>query len=133
MFRRFLLVLFSLRALSAFAQDSALKETQDLLRDPNAVAAYAKDNPQAAAALQGAQYLTRNPETQASLMDLAAEAFETIMVENNNNPEAVQQALAEYKKNPAALLEKMPEAQRAKVRAIANKIDPNAGSSPIKP
>jgi PHD/YefM family antitoxin component YafN of YafNO toxin-antitoxin module len=133
MFRQFWIVLFSLRALSAFAQDSAIKGTQALLRDPNAVAAYAKDNPQAAAALQGAQNLTRNPEAQASLMDLAAEAFETIMVENNNNPEAVQQALAEYKKNPAALLEKMPEAQRAKVRAIAKEIDPNAARSPFKP
>lgn len=106
------------------AQTTALEQTQNLLRDTNQVQKEALDTPAAKEADRNASITTLgDPELKQGLYDISADLLPWLTEAAAGDSEKMSELLAEASKNPAAFYDKIPSAQRAKIKALSETID----------
>jgi len=110
--------------LSADDQE-ALRKTQALLQNPNALKG--DGNADEKAALAEISKLTNgDPKAEAQIHGLSADIFGDVVKKNNGDSSAIMKSLLEAQANPQKFMESLSPAQRAEIRRIAGEIDPKA-------
>ena len=103
------------------ASQQALVQTQQLLKDPKArKEAMAKD-PKAKATDENVKRVAGSEENSEEMYDLSADIMETITKQANGDPEKMQNLVMDALKDPAAFAARFSPAQKAKLKAIAEK------------
>jgi hypothetical protein len=103
-------------------QQKALRDTQDLLKNPTERQKAINKDPRAKDVDSKAEALAGSQENKENMYGLAAQLMEKIATETNGDPEKMQQLMLEAQQNPQAFYNKYFDAnQRDKVRDIANK------------
>lgn len=111
-------------------QQQGLKDTQNLLRDKKQREDYFKNNPQAREADTKAGALGGSPANKEEMYDISAELIEVIARETNGDPVKMETIMQEAQKNPKAFYEKYMSAnQKARVKALAEKVDKDSGKT----
>lgn len=110
--------------LSADDQE-ALRKTQALLQNPNALKE--EGNADEKAALAEISKLTKgDPKAEAQIHGLSADIFGDVVKKNNGDSAAIMKSLLEAQANPQKFMESLSPAQKAEIRRIASEIDPKA-------
>lgn len=117
---------------SALADESALRNTQQMLKSKQQRNAAIKDDKIAVEIDKKVETLAGTEQNKEEIYDLASQLLETISREAKGDPEKMSQLLMEAQSNPQAFYEKYftPE-QKAKVRGIATNIENQ--KTPTKP
>jgi len=118
---------------SAGADEKALQNTQDMLRDQQGRAAEIQRSERARQVDQGVRNLAGSQQNTDDIYGLAADVFANITKEAGGDPEKMQKLLNEAQKNPAAFAEKWTPEQKAKLKDIGTKIPTPGSGSPSNP
>lgn len=124
-----LLAIFAiLHVPSAFALDKddedALKDTQKVLTDEEALKAFTKDNKDAAGAVNQVNKLTNGNKAQNAEVNAISSDIFTDMVKSTNGDSAqIQEKLQQALKDPAAFMNSLTPEQQARIRGLASEID----------
>lgn len=115
--------------LACSAHSQALKQTQDLLKDPTARQKAIDKDPKAKDVDDKVSALAGSSENKEEIYGLAMQLMEKLVADTNGDPQKMQALMTEAQKDPKAFYEKYFDAQQqAKTRGLANKIE----KGPIK-
>lgn len=104
-------------------QESSLKKTQQLLRDPSQRIKAVNNSKDAQEAHQKALNLLGNQENVNKAYDMAAVMLRSITEEANGDPQKMKQILNNARSNPAALAERMPAEFKILLKQMAKDIE----------
>lgn len=105
------------------ANEYALKETQKLLRNREKREEVMRNDPHAAQANKGLQNLTGgNADLDQATWELAADLMPLLAEKGENDPKKMTEYLQQMQRNPAAFAEQFSGPQKAKLKALAEKI-----------
>lgn len=122
-------MLFCSHFAAADEVSGALRETQNILRDPVRLQNEALTTPGAQAADRNASAVTLGkPELKQDLMGISADLMTWIVDSAQGDPDKMQMLVTEAMDSPAAFLQRMPSAERQKIKNLSEKIE----SSKIK-
>lgn len=111
-------------------QQKGVQDTQNMLKSPHQRNEAIKNDATAKEVDAKVDALTGGGQTKEDVYGLASEIFEKVAAEAKGDPEKMQQLLMEAQSNPQKFYDKyFTEAQKAKVRGIANKTE-KKGVSP---
>lgn len=101
----------------------ALTETQNLLRNPQ-LRQQALTTPQAREADRNAAITgLGNSDYQQEIYNLSAELMPWLVEQSKGDPAKMAELMQEFQKNPRAFFNRVPAAQRARISALADKIE----------
>ncbi len=123
-------IAFPVNAKLSQDQQSALKQTQDLLRNPADRMSVVKESPSAQAAHQKAVDFLGSQQNVNKAYDMAALMLKSVAEEANGDPAKMQQILNRAKSNPAVLADRMPAEFKTMLKQIAGDIEKR--SSPAR-
>lgn len=104
------------------ASQEALKETQALLKDPAAREAALKDNPDAAKLNENLKSLA-GPQDSEEIYKISADIMGDLMKQSDGDPVKAMQLLQDAQKDPEHFGANLSPEQRAKIKAIAERIE----------
>lgn len=117
------LCMFSLNTFAQSADNESVKKAQEVLKDPKQVKEITNKDAKAKKADDFVKNIAGSEENAQEVYNIAAELMPVLLEMNNNDPEKAIQSLQDYSKNPKAFLDKLPEASRKKIKALAEKIE----------
>lgn len=122
--KKFILILVSFLAVNSFAldpaQEAALKQTQDMLRNEKERAALIKEDPKARAADRKASIITiGSKEDKNEMYDVSAELLQWVVSQGGDPAKLMEK----YQNNPVQFLNDMPPEQRQRIQALAESIE----------
>lgn len=106
----------------------ALRNTQQLLRNPSEREKAIANDPKAVEADSKAKQLL-GPNTEKAY-ELSAQLMQTIVAETNGDPQKMQQLMQELQSNPHALEKYLTPAQRDMIRQMASDVEKSKGLAP---
>ena len=111
-------------------EQQGLKDTKELLKNPNERQKYVEKDPKAKDVDKKVDALAGSKENKEEIYGIAADIMEKIAVETKGDPAAMQKLLLEAQTNPQAFYEKyFDDKSKARVRGVAADID-KKGSGP---
>lgn len=117
-----LLLILSLSLASASAEDQALEQTKNLLRDRDAREKSAKDT-KGAKAMQDVKNLTGGDAVaEDEIYGLASDVMPILMEEAKGDPNKMMQILEEAKNNPEAFAKRWTPEQRKRLKTLSEKL-----------
>lgn len=119
---------FICSSLSVYGQvddsdQQAVKQTQDFLKNKKERDEYKAKSKSAHQADDQLSALGFTEEESQAVYELSAEVFSGVAGEGGASPEKMLRILAEYQRNPASFASKWTPEQKAKLKALAEKLD----------
>jgi hypothetical protein len=126
--------LFLFLSTQTFADEfDDLLKTQQVLRDPSKrAAALQSDEAKKADQTAGIVSLGRS-ENKEALYGIAADIMPWLLQVTNSDPNKMMELLELAKSNPSAFYERLPAAEKSKIKNLANTIEGQRKSSNSKP
>lgn len=124
--RKIILLFLIFNGLSSFADEEldALIETQKLLRDSARVQSEALQTPQAKRADRKASITALGkPELKQEIYNISSDLMSWLEQAAKGDPAKMQELMIEANKNPKAFYDRIPAAERTKIKALAEKIE----------
>jgi hypothetical protein len=119
-------LVFSICSLASEVDANAIKQTQDLLRNPKARQGAIKETQGSQNANDYATKVLGNEQNVNEAYDIAAELLPWITEQSGGDPVKMQEMMAQAMKNPESFYARMPAAQKARIKALNNKIPASA-------
>ena len=102
----------------------ALADTQKLLQDPQARAAFSKDSPDATKATDFIKGISKgNQKIEQDIYSLSSSIFANIVKEANGDPQKIMELLAKAQSNPSSFTQHMSPADREKLSQMAKELE----------
>ncbi len=106
------------------ADQEALKQTQELLKNKTQRDQAIKDSPAAQQAADFVQQLTGGDQQMSEdIFALAAEVFSIVVQESKGDVNKMNLLLENFKKNPAQFAEKWSPEQKSRLKSLADKLE----------
>ena len=132
----FLSLILSLTSFNIYAQDdsASLAQVQALLNDP-ALRQQALITPEARSADRNAEITALGQAgKKQEIYSIAAELMPWLIQETNGDMTKINTLMLEYQKNPQAFYNRIPAAQREKIKSLAGQIEQSrSGKKPGAP
>lgn len=103
--------------------ESALQQTQNLLRTPDARKGAIDTEPAKAADKAVEITALGDPAAKSEVYNIAADLMPWLLEQSQGDPLKMMQLIQEAQKNPQAFLQKMPAAERQKIKNLSGFID----------
>jgi hypothetical protein len=114
------------------ASSTALLQTQQMLTNPSQRQKALDENPRAKAMDAAARQAVGDQNT-ADIYELASDLMATLAEESGGDPAKMMELLQKAQKDPQSLESKFTPAQRAKIKAISERMPASLPSTPDQP
>lgn len=107
------------------ASQEALQKTQELLKDPAARRQAIKGDPKGQSADKMVDQISGGGTAKEDVYGLASDVFAELVKETGGDAKKMEDLLAQFARNPAAFTERWTPEQRARLKALAEKLNPH--------